>query len=763
MPIVSRPFEAGRDTYNIAHTYAIAIVDKSHLPPPYHARIMKSTDTLTKGCTAITSSSLSMQKNIAVDFLAKFPHTVIRYIDESKRGPIKTPLVYDPKEVPPTYGAYFSVNGFRNNSKEKKDLVSVNALHLDLDRINGQKITKEDVLSTFFDAGAVPSILVETKNGYHGYWLLKKPYNVNEATRAPVTDVVEGMNYTIAATIGADPSTADVSRVLRIPGTMHRKDINDQFEIRIVHEVDTRYTSEELRKVFPPTPRTKKKSNVSIEKAIGAKVGDRHKHLRDLAMSMIARGETPETALAILVGVNATFEKPKEQSELEMLVRTASDKKVTEKAKRTTTTNTHPDVEFLCRKTKDSEVPINCFENVVRAIRSLYDARFNEFKEEITIRAKASETWEQYRDNHINIIQSKLAVEYAFLVNAKRTDVQNAIVAVSYENAFDSAKEYVQSLTWDGVSRLDSWLHTAMHVSDNLYHKKIGANWVKGMVSRMLYPGCQFDHALILQGDQGLGKSSALIAIAGEDMYVEITELQKGKDFAEQLRGKVVIDFSEGAVFKKADQEAIKSQITNRSDTYRIPYERVSSDHKRRCVFALTSNPTEVLKDDTGNRRWWPVQVKEVIDVTWIRENREQLLAEAKHRVVTLKESMWEVPKHLIKEQHDALRVHEANEDAYIEWYYDLTNEERAAGVTTRDAYRAVFGISIRDDVRVSREMTKSTEMSIARIFKGPLELVRDPKSKVAKWIPADPLRDYPSVLKEDEESDIISHALANF
>jgi hypothetical protein len=182
-------------------------------------------------------------------------------------------------------------------------------------------------------------------------------------------------------------------------------------------------------------------------------------------------------------------------------------------------------------------------------------------------------------------------------------------------------------------------------------------------------------------------------------------------------------------------------------------------------VFALTSNPTEILKDDTGNRRWWPVQVKDVIDVTWIRENREHLLAEAKHRVVTLNETMWEVPKHLIKEQHDALRVHEANEYAYLEWYYDLTNEEKNAGVTIRDAYRAVFGISIRDDVRVSREMTKSTEMSIARIFKGPLELMRDPKSKTARWVPSDPLRDYPTLIKnaDKETEDIINNAIANF
>jgi hypothetical protein len=281
-----------------------------------------------------------------------------------------------------------------------------------------------------------------------------------------------------------------------------------------------------------------------------------------------------------------------------------------------------------------------------------------------------------------------------------------------------------------------------------------------------MYPGCQFDHALILQGEQGLGKSSALIAIAGEAHYIEVTDLQNEKEFAEKLRGKLVIDFSEGSVFYKADQSRIKAQITNRSDNYRIPYERVTSDHKRRCVFALTSNPPEILKDETGNRRWWPVQVKDVIDVAWIRDNREQLLAEAKHSVIDLKESIWEVPKHLIKEQHDALRVHEPNEDAYIEWYYDLTETEQAVGVTIRDAYRSVFGpVSRGDDTRYDREMSKATEMSIARIFKGPLALKRDTKSRDSRWIPVDALNGLILTVEkpEEEESDIINHAIANF
>lgn len=700
-----------------------------------------------------------MQNKHAGDFLAKFPHTVIRYFDENKKGPAKTPSAYIPEEVPPTYGAYFSVNGFKNNSKEKKDLVCINALHLDLDRIDGQKLTKEDVLSTFFDAGAAPSILVETKNGYHGYWLLETPHKVTDKTRQEITDAVEGMNYTIAKKIGADPSTADVSRVLRIPGSMHRKDINDQFEIRIVHETDVRYTSQDLRKIFPPTARAQKKSNVSIDAAIGAKVGDRHKHLRDLAMSILARGDTPETALAILVGVNATFEKPKEHSELEMLVRTASDKVGDRTIKQVKPQHVAPEeekeVDFLCKVVKDNKVPINCFENVLRALRATIRARFDEFKEEITVQILPSNDWEAYRDNHINILQSKLAVTFPFLVNAKRSDIENSLVALAYESAYDSAKDYVNTLVWDGTSRIDTWLAVAMHVEDNMYHRKIGSNWLKGMVSRMMYPGCQFDHALILQGDQGLAKSSALIAIATENNYVEVTKKLDQKEFAEKLRGKMVIDFSEGAVFYKSDQAEIKSQITNRSDTYRIPYERTTSDHKRRCVFALTSNPTEILKDDTGNRRWWPVMVTEVIDVKWIEDNRDQLLAEARHRVVNEHETIWEVPKHMLQSQHDSLRVHEANEDAYIEWYEALAPDVRTRGVSVRDAYHGVFGMNSKYGEGVyAKEISRATEMSIARVFKGPLKLVKDPKSKTSTWIPSNPLQGLTLVTQEDAQED---------
>jgi P4 family phage/plasmid primase-like protien len=264
------------------------------------------------------------------DFLSKFPNTIIRYFDEAKKGAPITPTEYNPQNVPPTYGAYFSVNGFKDNSKEKKNITNINALHLDLDKVNGVKLAKEDVLATFFEKNAEPSILVETKNGYHGYWLLEEPQQVTDINREALINLVEGMNYTIAETIGTDTSTADVSRVLRIPGSMHRKNVNDQFLIRIVLESDMRYTLDELRTLFPPAQRALQKRKTSITEAVGVKIGERHAHLRGIAMSFASRNEDPKVALATLRYVNSTFEEPKEDAEVHMLWKTAYDKVASE-------------------------------------------------------------------------------------------------------------------------------------------------------------------------------------------------------------------------------------------------------------------------------------------------------------------------------------------------------------------------------------------------------------------------------------------------
>lgn len=698
-----------------------------------------------KGCTAIINSSLFMQTQNAGDFLAKFPNTVIRYFDEGKKGQAKSPTTYNPKDVPPTYGAYFSVNGFRNNSKEKKDVININALHLDLDRIDGQKLTKEDVLATFFDVGAVPSILVETKNGFHGYWLLDTPFQVTDANRTATIESVEGMNYTVAKRIGADPSTADVSRVLRIPWSMHRKDPQDQFEIRIVHETDIRYSTQELRSIFPPTPRAQKKSNIRIQDAIGAKVGDRHKHLRDLAMSVLARGESPETAIAILVGVNATFEKPKDLSEIEMLVRTASDK-VGDK------TRPPKNTDWICSGKNDTPVP--CMSNAMHAIRNKISVRIETFSNRMQIFDKKTNGWRSYEDHDTVRIYDELSHEHNFLAKVGKANVQDAIVAIAYENSIDVAVDYIQTLPeWDNTPRIDTWLETVCGVEEKRCNRQIAKNFIMGMVKRLsTRDPVKFDNALILYGVQELGKSTLMGELSGMEWYLEMNSKIKDKDFFIQLQGKALVEFSEGVTVSKADVSHIKAILSTRVDSYRPPYGRSNVDFPRRCVFAMTTNKNDVLRDETGERRWWPVHVKKLCDIAWLKNNRVQMFAEAKHRLLQ-GEKFWEVDKTELAEVHKDYRIEYDNEDLYVKWYKQLPESRKMSGVTVRDAHEGVWLIEIGED-KYNPNISWGEARNIGLILRGVLGLEyrqkRDGTDRVRAFFQKDTLEGYTMVLAND-------------
>ena len=100
-----------------------------------------------------------------------------------------------------------------------------------------------------------------------------------------------------------------------------------------------------------------------------------------------------------------------------------------------------------------------------------------------------------------------------------------------------------------------------------------------------------------------------------------------------------------GDILSRAGVRAVKSLITKTEDQYRLPYEKAVQTLKRGCVFAMTTNDTEYLKDETGNRRWLPVKLEKEADIKWIIKNRDQLYAEAFHRVEFLGETTWEYPK----------------------------------------------------------------------------------------------------------------------
>lgn len=381
--------------------------------------------------------------------------------------------------------------------------------------------------------------------------------------------------------------------------------------------------------------------------------------------------------------------------------------------------DTSPFVEFLCTVTKDDiEKPIACHENVLRAVRSFGCIRYNEFNCRYEVFSK--NTWQTRDDHHDIQIHSRVSTKFPFLSTQPVSAVRDAITVIGSENTYDSMQDFMRTLVWDQVPRLDSWLHKTYHVEDNEYHKQIGANWIKGLVKRIMYPGAKFDFALIIRGPQGIRKSTSLLIIAGDEFHAEFTELST-REFVQDIQGKLVVEFSEGAIFSKADQNTLKSIVSRQKDTYRPPYARASKDFPRRCVFAMTANNDEILKDETGNRRWWVVLTEKEADTDWLTENRDQLFAEAYHRIVELKENAYEVPEDMLKEYQERVRTIEQNEDIVKKWYDSLPPENKNAGITTRMVYAGVFQPRDKNGDLLDMDtinIDKRTEMSLSRSLK---------------------------------------------
>ena len=145
---------------------------------------------------------------------------------------------------------------------------------------------------------------------------------------------------------------------------------------------------------------------------------------------------------------------------------------------------------------------------------------------------------------------------------------------------FHPVRDYLNALNWDGTLRLDTWLTTYLGVEDSQYSRAIGSRFLISAVARVLSPGCQVDHVLILEGPQGILKSSALQSLADPWFTDRISKLG-GKDFAMEVAGVWLIEMSELDALTKATNSTIKSFVTRRHDRFRPPYGKYLVDHPR--------------------------------------------------------------------------------------------------------------------------------------------------------------------------------------
>jgi predicted P-loop ATPase len=205
-----------------------------------------------------------------------------------------------------------------------------------------------------------------------------------------------------------------------------------------------------------------------------------------------------------------------------------------------------------------------------------------------------------------------------------------AVQTAARDHPFHPVRTYLQSLRWDGVRRVDGWLSTYLGADDTKYSRAVGSRWLVSAVARIFRPGAKADCCLILEGPQGIRKSTALRTLAGEYFTDELADLGS-KDAAMQTRGVWIIELSELDSLSHSEVARIKAFMSRTTDRFRPPYGMRLVESPRQCVFAGTVNHSTYLRDETGGRRFWPITCGR-IEIEALARDRDQLWAEAKER-----------------------------------------------------------------------------------------------------------------------------------
>jgi predicted P-loop ATPase len=253
------------------------------------------------------------------------------------------------------------------------------------------------------------------------------------------------------------------------------------------------------------------------------------------------------------------------------------------------------------------------------------EIRFNEMTAQVEWHGQPIE------DHHV--VDIRLIIERNGFQPVDR-DVRPAIDRVARENKYNPVADYLTGLAWDGKPRCDEWMIRLMGAPDSPFVRLVSAKTLISAVARALDPGCQVDTVLVIEGEQGIKKSSAIAALFGPEYTRESVSLfDSHQRMVMNMMGAWCVELAEFVAVARNHHASVKGMISMRRDTVVLPYAKSASTHPRRCIFFGTINP-EVdgyLTDATGNRRYWPVTATK-IDLDGIRLTRDQIWAEAVHR-----------------------------------------------------------------------------------------------------------------------------------
>jgi hypothetical protein len=549
---------------------------------------------------------------------------------------------------------HYSINppkGALSKKAKKNDIDRVEFLHVDVDPDDHESPQdfKARILPSVEAFDPRPTAIVDSGNGIQMLWRLENPIPLNGSDS--IADI-EARNDALAKAFGASPSTRNIDRVFRLPGTINHPNAKKRSVDRAkCHSTLIEFNhSRHPLSAFPPTQKEKTKSEgrssstdlPPMLRSLLHLTEHAYKSRSELLFAFIGgclrKGIADESIIAACLDEAfagcAIYEHVKDnngRSYVELQV---------EKARRSWEDG------FECdhhghRKARSQK-------NICRALELLcIKVRHDVFQDRMTI--AGLEGHDLLDDRAMERLWFLIDERFNFL--PPRDFFWILVSDLARRDPFHPVRDYLDGLKWDGVKRLDTWLTSYGKAKDTPYVRAVGALLLIAAVRRVRRPGCKFDEMVVFEGPQGTNKSSMLATLAvNPDWFSDDLPLgADSKKMIERLRGRWIVEAAELNGMRRADVEHLKSFLSRQLDRARMSYDRMITEQPRQCIPVGTTNHVQYLRDLTGNRRYWPVKV-EAFDLAALTRDRDQLWAEAAMREsqaesIRLDPALWEEAK----------------------------------------------------------------------------------------------------------------------
>lgn len=249
--------------------------------------------------------------------------------------------------------------------------------------------------------------------------------------------------------------------------------------------------------------------------------------------------------------------------------------------------------------------------------------------------------WTDSHDNAIRMVIEAPARQGGYALKVSDRDLRAAIDIVAHENAFHPVRDYLMRLDWDGIPRVENLFIDYLGTDDTPYYRNTAALTLVGAVTRVFEPGHKFDFVPILIGLQGKRKSTFAATLGrNERWFAELEgDFNDAKGMVEKMQGAWILELGELQGFSRSEVTTIKGFVSRRRDKVRLSYAKRATEFPRQCIFIGSTNETHFLRDETGNRRFWPIHCEtDEIDIDKLDRNVEQIWAEAVHMYRALRE-----------------------------------------------------------------------------------------------------------------------------